>query len=117
MNLKRIGVLGAGNIGIGVVTDLVLHGLSAVVVDVSDEILECAQTKVLNNVRTAPLLSKSLPRVTRDDAMQRMVWTSRLEDVVSCDFIVENVTEDWALKKAVYQQLDRIAPAEVSAAG
>jgi len=113
MNLKRIGVLGAGNIGIGVVTDLVLHGLSAVVVDVSDEILECAQVKVLNNVRTAPLLSKSLPRVTRDDAMQRMVWTTRLEDVATCDFIVENVTEDWALKKAVYQQLDRIAPPDV----
>src|SRR6185503_14321278 len=113
MNLKRIGVLGAGNIGIGVVTDLVLHGLSAVVVDVSDEILQCAQAKVLNNVRTAPLLSKSLPRVTRDDAMQRMVWTTRLEDVASCDFIVENVTEDWALKQAVYRQLDRIAPPEV----
>ena len=113
MNLKRIGVLGAGNIGIGVVTDLVLHGLSAVVVDVSDEILQCAQASVLNNVRTAPLLSKSLPRVTRDDAMQRMVWTTRLEDVASCDFIVENVTEDWGIKQVVYRQLDRIAPPEV----
>jgi len=113
MDLKSIGVLGAGNIGIGVVTDLVLHGLSAVVVDVSDELLQCAQVKVLNNVRTAPLLSKSLPRVTRDDAMQRMVWTTRLEDVASCDFIVENVTEDWGVKQAVYRQLDRIAPPDV----
>lgn len=113
MSLKRIGVLGAGNIGIGVVTDVVLHGLSAVVVDVSNEILERAQASVLNNVRTAPLLSKSLPRVTRDDAMQRMVWTTKLEDVASCDFIVENVTEDWALKQALYRQLDQIAPPEV----
>ena len=113
MDLTRIGVLGAGNIGIGVVTDLVLHGLAAVVVDVSDEILDCAQASVLNNIRTAPLLSKSLPRVTRDEAMQRMVWTTRLEDVAPCDFIVENVTEDWALKQAVYRQLDRIAPPEV----
>src|SRR5262245_1893926 len=113
MDLKRIGVLGGGNIGIGRVTDLALHGLSTLGGGASGERLDCAQAKVLTNVRTGPLLSKSLPRVTRDEAMQRMVWTTKLEDVASCDFIVENVTEDWAIKKAVYGQLDRIAPPEV----
>jgi len=113
MQFKQIGVLGAGNIGSGVVTDLVLHGISAVVVDISQDILKRAQAAVLNNVRCVPLLSKTLPRVTPEDALQRMVFTTDLQDVASCDFIIENVTEDWHVKKPVYEQLDRVAPREV----
>jgi 3-hydroxybutyryl-CoA dehydrogenase len=113
MDFQRIGVLGAGNIGIGVVTDIVLHGMTAVVVDISDGILERAQAEVLNNVRVVPLLSKTLPRITKDDARQRMVLTNDLKQVASCDFIIENVTEDWEIKKQVYAQLDRAAPPEV----
>jgi len=113
MEFRRIGVLGAGNIGVGVVTDLVLHGISAVVVDISGEILKRAQTEILNNVRVAPMLSKTLPRVTKDQALHRMALTTDLKDVASCDFIIENVTEDWDVKKPVYEELDRVVPPEV----
>ena len=106
-------MLGAGNIGIGVVTDLVLHGISAVAVDISKDILKRAQAAVLNNVRCVPLLSKTLPRITKDEAMQRMVLTTDLRDVASCDFIIENVTEDWDVKKPVYENLERVAPPDV----
>jgi 3-hydroxybutyryl-CoA dehydrogenase len=113
MKFRRIGVLGAGNIGVGVVTDLVLHGIPAVVVDISGDILKRAQTEVLNNVRFVPMLSKTLPRITKNEALQRMVLTTDLRDVASCDFVIENVTEDWNVKKAVYEELDRVAPPEV----
>src|SRR5258705_5572089 len=113
MDFQRIGVLGAGNIGAGVVTDLILHGMTAVVVDTSEEILERAQTEVLENVRFAPLLSKALPRINREQALNRMVGTTDLEQVASCDFIIENVTEDWKIKKPVYESLERLAAPEV----
>jgi 3-hydroxybutyryl-CoA dehydrogenase len=113
MALERIGVVGAGNIGVGVVTDLVLHGITAVVVDVSREILQRAQAAVVNNARCAPLLSKTLPRVTSEEVLQRMVLTTELEGVASCDFIIENVTEEWSVKQALYERLDRLVPADV----
>src|SRR6185369_5927556 len=113
MDFQRIGVLGAGNIGTGVVTDLVLHGLTAVVVDVSDKILERARAEVLNNVRVAPLLSKTLPRITKDEARQRMTLTTELKAVASCDFIIENVTENWTLKRSLYERLDQVVPEEI----
>ena len=113
MKFKTIGVVGAGNIGIGVVTDLVLHGISAVVVDISEDSLKRAQDEILNNIRFAPVLSKTLPRVARDEVMRRMVLTTDLEKVSSCDFIIENVTEDWSIKRPVYQALDRLVPSEI----
>ena len=105
--------MGAGNIGIGVATDILLHGMSAVVVDLSRDRLEVAQSTILNNLRCVPLFSKSLPRVAKESAMERMRLTTELRHLAECDFVVENVTEDWTTKKALYEQLDAILPAGV----
>ncbi len=113
MEIKKVAVLGAGNIGVGVVTDLILHGIDAVVVDVSAEILDRAKAQILDNVRYAPMLSKSLPRMAKEEALRRTTLTTQLSDVASCDFVIENVTEDWEVKRKVYQDLDRILPPEI----
>ena len=113
MNIESVGVLGVGNIGTEVVTDLVLHGIRVVAFDLTPEILERAKTGVLKNIRFAPLLSKSAPRVSKDDALKQMHFTTSFADLSSCEFIIENVTEDWHVKKVVYEKLDRVMPSEV----
>jgi len=113
MELRQVGVLGAGNIGSSVVTDLVLHGISVVVVDISEEILQRAQRDVLKNIRLVPLVSKTLPRVTKQEAVARMVLTTDLRGLAPCDFVIENVTEDWDIKKRVYEELERVMRPEV----
>jgi 3-hydroxybutyryl-CoA dehydrogenase len=113
MKFCSVGVIGAGNIGTGVATDLVLHGIKAVVVDISKIALERSQLETLKNIRFAPLVSKGLPRLTQEDALSRMVFTKRLEDVSGCDLVIENVTEQWETKRQVYEQLDTIMAPDV----
>jgi 3-hydroxybutyryl-CoA dehydrogenase len=113
MDFKQIGVLGAGNIGVGVITDLVLHGLSVVVIDLSEDILRHARNEILKNIRFAPLLSKTLPKVTREEAVQRMTFATDLGAIAPCDFVIENVTENWDIKKQVYERLDKMIRPDV----
>jgi 3-hydroxybutyryl-CoA dehydrogenase len=110
MKFSTIGVIGAGNIGTGVITDLVLHGLNAVAVDISDAALRKAETEVLKNIRFAPIFSKSLPRVSPKDAAQRMTFTRNLQDLAHCEMIIENVPERWDIKRPIYEELDALMP-------
>ena len=112
MEFRKVGVLGAGNIGTGVVTDLVLHGISAVVVDISEEILQRAGRRI-EEPRVVPLFSKTLPRIAKEEAESRMILTTDLEELASCDFVIENVTEDWPIKKEIYEKLEEVMPSHV----
>jgi 3-hydroxybutyryl-CoA dehydrogenase len=113
MNFKTVGVVGVGNIGSSLVVDLVLHGIHAIAVDVSEKSLEAARAGILRTVRLAPLFTKGAPKLTRDETLARITFTTRLEELSASEFIVENVFEDWTIKKPVYERLDRIAPAGV----
>ncbi len=110
MKFSTIGVVGAGTIGTGVVTDLILHGLNVVIVDISDTALRRAETEILKNIRFAPMFAKTLPRVSRDDARRRMTFTCELRDLAPCEFVIENVPEKWEIKRPIYEHLDSFMP-------
>ena len=113
MVFKRVGIIGAGNIGIGAATDLILHGIDTVLVDISEDQLEKAKSEILKNIRFAPLLLKDSPKLSKEEAEQRLKLTLDINEIAQCEFIIENVSENWEVKEKVYKQLDEIAPAEV----
>ena len=108
MNFSKIGVIGAGIMGTGVAVDLVLNDIDVVLVDVSTSILEKAQAEILKTIRVAPLLRKTAPKLREADVLKKIHFTTAMKDVSDCQFIIENVTEDWEIKAAVYQELDEI---------
>ena len=110
MNFKTIGVIGIGNIGSGLVVDLVLHNIRVVAVDVSEKNLSAARDNILQMARLAPMFNKASPKLSREEVLSLITFTTNLSEVSACEFIIENVTEDWNVKKPVYEQLDRLAP-------
>jgi 3-hydroxybutyryl-CoA dehydrogenase len=113
MEFKNVGVIGAGNIGIGAITDLVLHGIHTTAIDISEEILEKAKTEIIKQIRFAPLLLKNCPKISKEEALDKIHFSTDFKDLAKCDFIIENVTENWEIKEKVYKQLDQVLGSEV----
>lgn len=109
----KVGIIGAGTMGIGITVDLLLHGIQTVLVDISEQALEKAKREIVQTARFAPLLNKALPVVSEEQVCSLVIATTDLKHVEDCEFIVENIPEQWALKEPLYRQLDRICRPDV----
>ncbi|GGA37471.1 3-hydroxybutyryl-CoA dehydrogenase [Kroppenstedtia guangzhouensis] len=109
---QKIGIVGAGTMGTGMAVDLVLHGLETVLVDVTEEQLQKAEAEILQTVRFAPLLNKKYPKMSMEKVQALLHKTTHLEDLADCDYIVENVPENWLIKEPIYLRLDEVCKEE-----
>jgi len=113
MNISKIGVIGAGVMGTGVAVDLILNDINVVLVDLSFTILEKAKAEILKTIRLTPLLRKTAPKLTSEEVLKKIHFTTTMSDVSSCQFIIENATEDWDIKGEIYGQLDEICEPKI----
>jgi len=113
MNFKKIGVIGAGTMGVGVAVDLILNDVNVVLADVSPDILEKAKSELLNTIRMAPLLRKTAPKLASEDVLKKIHFTTDVQEISCCQFIIENATENWDVKEKIYRELDEICGSEV----
>lgn len=110
---SSIGIIGAGTMGTGLAVDIVQHGLDAVLVDISVNKLEQSRKEILKTVRFAPLLNKSLLHLSTEEALEKIRFVTDMTEVKSCNFIIENVTENIKIKEEVHKNLDAICPPEI----
>lgn len=111
--MHKAGIIGAGTMGIGMTIDLIWHGIPSVLIDVSEKALAAAKSEILKTVRLAPLINRSAPRLTADQALELVTFDTEISAVANCNFIVENATENESVKKEIYGALDQICPTEV----
>ncbi len=106
--MKKIGVLGAGVMGVGVAQAFAEHGFKVILVDITEQILREAKEKIEENVRLNNLLFRERKKIDLALLMENINFTTDYEELKYVDFVVENVPEKWEIKKGVYEKLDKI---------
>jgi 3-hydroxybutyryl-CoA dehydrogenase len=110
--MTKVGVVGAGVMGTGVADNAARSGHDVVLVDVRADAL----TRAVEQIRRDCRMSRLLTGVALDPAeiIARITTAGDVSAVRDCEIVVENVTENWDVKRPVYEVLDGVcAPAAV----
>jgi 3-hydroxybutyryl-CoA dehydrogenase len=105
MEIKTLGVVGAGQMGSGIVQVAATSGLSVVMNDIKDEFVEGGFSTIEKSLDR--MIKKE--KITEEDKkgiLGRIEGSTSLEDMVKADFVVEAATENEVLKQKIFNDLD-----------
>ncbi len=112
MEIRHVGVIGAGTMGNGIAHVLARGGYSVVLCDVEQRFLNRGLETIIRNLDREVAKNK----ISADDkaaALQRIDPVTDRARLGDCDFIVEAATEKFAIKTEIFRDLDRVARPEV----
>jgi 3-hydroxybutyryl-CoA dehydrogenase len=107
----KVSVLGAGTMGNGIAQVFAQHGHAVALRDLSDDILNRARATIEKSL--GKLVEKGkLPASERDGTLDRLDFTTDLDQVRDSDLVVEAAIEDAAIKLALFRELDALTRKE-----
>jgi 3-hydroxybutyryl-CoA dehydrogenase len=112
MDIKVIGVLGAGSMGNGIVQVASQAGYQVIMRDIEERFVQNG----LNAIEKFLAKSVEKGKMTEDQKkgiLSRIKGTTKMEDLKGVDFIIEAIFEDLDLKKTVFKQLGELTRPEV----
>jgi len=106
-----VGIIGAGVMGRGLAQDLAHHGYTVRLIDIGEDVLADAKRSIRQSLR-GQLLQAPQGEKQQDTGkvLERIVTSTDLESLADADFVIENVTEKWDIKKTIYPVIDRVCP-------
>ncbi|MDF9797145.1 3-hydroxybutyryl-CoA dehydrogenase [Catalinimonas alkaloidigena] len=106
--MKKICVLGAGTMGNGIAHVFAQHGFKLTLFDLNDKILENALSTIKNNLDRQIKKEIIMPD-ERDKALKNInLSTDLAESVKKADLVVEAVSENFEVKKSIFENVDEL---------
>jgi 3-hydroxybutyryl-CoA dehydrogenase len=108
---RTVGVVGLGTMGAGIVEVFARNGMSAIAVEIDDDSVSRGRNRIQGSLERAVAKGKLSERDKRA-LLERVRFTTRLDDLSDADLIVEAVPEHLDLKQRIFAGLDRVAKPE-----
>lgn len=102
-----VGVLGAGTMGAGIVQTLVQSGHEVVLRDIDQGVLDKGLAGI-EKVFSKLVAKEKIAESDKISFLQKIQLTVAVEDLKDCDLIIEAATENMAVKKKIFEELDRV---------
>jgi 3-hydroxybutyryl-CoA dehydrogenase len=109
MEITKVGVVGCGLMGSGIVEVCARAGYEVVVREVDQDLLQRGLDRIGKSLNKGVARGK-LSQEDADQAMGHIHGTLSLADFGECDLVVEAAIENMAIKKDIFGQLDGILP-------
>jgi 3-hydroxybutyryl-CoA dehydrogenase len=109
MEIKKVGVIGCGQMGGGIVQTCAQAGYDVKVTEINQPLLD----KGLNNIKSNLSRNVEKGRMSKDEmeaVLNRIKGTINLSDFSDRDLVVEAVIENMDMKKKLFAELDKVCP-------
>jgi 3-hydroxybutyryl-CoA dehydrogenase len=112
MNVKRVGVVGAGTMGHGIAQVFTHAGFDVRLVDAAAAALDRARSAIEKSLGRFVEKGRLSP-ADRDAALARLTTGTSVDSLSDSDYIVEAVYEDLEVKRSLFARLDQITRPDV----
>ncbi len=105
----KIGIIGSGAMGTGIAQVALMGGENVALFDTNEEALNRAKNNL--DAQFSKLVEKGRLSEEKKNALASQVSFVRyMNDLADCDWVIEAIVEDLAVKKAVFAELDALLP-------
>jgi 3-hydroxybutyryl-CoA dehydrogenase len=112
MEIKTMGVVGAGQMGNGIAQVASQAGFRVVMSDIADSFVQKGLSTISKNLDRMVEKGK-IPSQTKNEVMGRIKGTIQIKEMADVDFAVEAATENEILKLNIFKELDQVCRKEV----
>jgi 3-hydroxybutyryl-CoA dehydrogenase len=107
MEIKTVGVIGAGQMGNGIAQVAAMSGLAVIMSDITEEFVQRG-LKTITKVLAKGVEKGKMSPADKDAVLGRIRTTVNLRDMAAVEVVIEAATENETLKFKIFRELDAI---------
>lgn len=111
MDIRKVGVIGAGTMGASIAVALISCGYEVILKDVDDAALQSGASKIDKMLQS--LVKKGLPMVEADKRRKLVRTVLSYKEIADADLVIEAVLEKTDVKTDVFRQLEAVCRPDI----